>query len=477
MGLERYRERERTFDVGADWVVPDLSTLVVDGGRVTAATHELQATYFDTESSTLRHLGISLRHRRGGPDEGWHLKVPAGDARTEVHSAAAAGAIPAALSRRVAGVVAGQRLSPVATIRTTRRSSQVLDGSGLVVVEVADDQVAGTRAADGATTVEWREVEVELGPAGDEDDLGAVGRLFDAAGARPAAVQRKIEHILGESPHHGLRGIAGLLADYVTEQCRTVLVGDVVLRDDPASESVHRIRIAIRRLRSTVRLFARAFAVPETALADLDDDLKWLAELLSPIRDGDILRRRLDDELRQLTPADVIGPVRSEITRALGAERAAALGRWREAGTGEQYQRVMATLSTWSVMPPIHAKPPVKPAKVLGKARRTVERRLGTAQDPDALHRARKAAKRLRYAADVLDSSRTAGGVKEAGRTAQRAKQLQTALGEYQDLVVAGAFLRRLGAKAGSPDVRNGFTYGVLVSRVEQQAERIRRHL
>ena len=97
MSVEHHREREVTFDVEDDWVVPDLSSVAPRGGRVETARHELTATYFDTDRSTLRLLGMTLRHREGGADAGWHLKIPAGDARTEVQSQAAAGSLPAAL--------------------------------------------------------------------------------------------------------------------------------------------------------------------------------------------------------------------------------------------------------------------------------------------------------------------------------------------------------------------------------------------
>ena len=76
MSVEHHREREVTFDVDDDWVVPDISTVAPQGGRVETAQHELAATYFDTDRSTLRLLGMTLRHRDGGADAGWPQKSP-----------------------------------------------------------------------------------------------------------------------------------------------------------------------------------------------------------------------------------------------------------------------------------------------------------------------------------------------------------------------------------------------------------------
>jgi CHAD domain-containing protein len=466
MAVEHHREQELTFDVDADWTLPDLSAVVPDGGRVETATHDLSATYYDTERSTLRQLGFTMRRRSGGDDAGWHLKIPADDARTEVQSKAAGSRPPAVLTRRVAGVVGDQRVGPVATIRTTRHTSRVFTADGDLVLEVADDQVVGERPDSDAGAIEWREVEVELGEAGADGDLDRVAALFGGSGARPATVQRKINHVLGEPTLSELEGMPGVIVAYVREQCERILVGDVCLRDDPTSEAVHKTRVAIRRLRSALRLFSDAFfGVPE----GFDNDLRWLAALLSPIRDGDILARRLVHELDRLPAEDIVGPVRAEVTKSLDRERTAGIAHWREAWTDERYRRLLATLNDWYASVPVSQEAAVDAERVLKKVRREVDRRLSRAEKPDDLHSARKAAKRLRYAGDLLVDE--IGG---AAKAAKRAKRLQTTLGDHQDLVVAAEWLR---GRATSGEVENGYTYGVLVARLDQEAAKIRRSL
>jgi CHAD domain-containing protein len=466
MAVEHHREQELTFDVDPSWTLPDLHSAVPDGGRLEMATHELEATYFDTDRSTLRRLGFTMRRRSGGEDAGWHIKIPAEDARTEVQSKAAGSRPPAVLTRLVSGVVGGLRVGPVATIRTTRHTSRILNRDGQLVLEVAEDDVVGQRPEPDAAPVEWREVEVELGDGGSSADLDRLAALFSKAGARPAAVERKINHVLGEPTLAKLDGIPGLLVDYVREQCRRILIGDVLLRDDPSSAAVHKTRIAIRRLRSTMRLFSDAFFnIPE----GFDDDLSWIAALLSPIRDGDILARRLVRETDQLSETDIVGPVRKEVTSALRRERTGAIAQWREAGKAERYQRILATLNDWYASVPVAPDAAVDAEKVLKKARRKVKRRLANADRPEDLHSARKAAKRLRYAADLLGQNITG-----AAKTAKKAKDAQTTLGDHQDLVVAAGWLR---GRATSGEVQNGYTYGVLVARLEQEAVEIRRSL
>jgi CHAD domain-containing protein len=226
---------------------------------------------------------------------------------------------------------------------------------------------------------------------------------------------------------------------------------------------VHATRVGIRRLRSTLRLFDHVVAgAPEP----LDDDLAWLAGLLSPLRDADILRHRLGDALDDLEPQAIVGPVAEEIAAELESMRDAAKAEWQRAWEDPRYRVVMATLVRWYASVPVGDEVEVRPKRVLRKARRKVRRRLERATDAHGLHQARKAAKRLRYAGDLL-----APAVPQAEGIADEAKELQTTLGEHQDYAVAAEFARKL---AESGRVESAFTYGVLADRFQQRATEIR---
>lgn len=82
------------------------------------------------------------------------------------------------------------------------------------------------------------------------------------------------------------------------------------------------------------------------------------------------------------------------------------------------------------------------------------------------MHRARKAEKRLRYAAELVD--------KRMKRMARKAKKLQTLLGEHQDAVVAANFLATISAPSDGENGESGFTYGVLVANELNRAAEIR---
>jgi CHAD domain-containing protein len=108
----------------------------------------------------------------------------------------------------------------------------------------------------------------------------------------------------------------------------------------------------------------------------------------------------------------------------------------------------------------------------LTSAVRTAEQVTGEAHD-EALHEARKLAKRLRYA---CESVAPVGG-KQAVRLAAAATELQEVLGDHQDSVVTREALRQLGA-TGSRAGHNGFTFGRLhaleEARDEQRGEQWR---
>jgi len=76
-------EREIKFDAAADTVLPSLRGVTGDG-PVEEAAIRLDSVYFDTEDLDLLSRGITLRCRTGDTDTGWQLKVPTGDARTEI---------------------------------------------------------------------------------------------------------------------------------------------------------------------------------------------------------------------------------------------------------------------------------------------------------------------------------------------------------------------------------------------------------
>ena len=145
-------------------------------------TVRLDSVYFDTADHDLLARGITLRCRTGDADNGWQLKVPTGDARTEIRLEPTGShtTVPKELAALVAGTRRGKALRHIVTVRTDRTVHRITNAAGELVVEVADDQVDAVAPGRGAATLSsWREIEAELGPAGTEDTLTVIGERVD----------------------------------------------------------------------------------------------------------------------------------------------------------------------------------------------------------------------------------------------------------------------------------------------------------
>jgi hypothetical protein len=195
-------EVERKYDVDAETPVPVWEAIPGVDGVTEGEVRELDARYLDSSDAVLSRAGVAVRRRTGGPDAGWHIKGPReGDGRLEIgwplgESDDVPDAVAEVLSRWTTAP-----LTPLARIENTR-TAYLLTGQGGIVAEFVDDRVRATDLRQG-TRREWREWELELGPAAPTDAVGrealftAAEKAIFAAGARPAASGSKLARALG----------------------------------------------------------------------------------------------------------------------------------------------------------------------------------------------------------------------------------------------------------------------------------------
>jgi len=238
--------------------------------------------------------------------------------------------------------------------------------------------------------------------------------------AAEAAARRILVPILADS--------ARIPLEFRRTQAAVIDAGFRDLGDDPSPEVVHDVRVATRRLRTALRSFSSLVDLDAEARTEVEEDLRWLAGLLSGVRDADILRQNLDQELAALPDELVMGPVREEIATTLSDERRAALADLAAEQDSPRYRQIRETVSHWLITPPLtdDAGQQIEDQgrEILARRRRQARRRLATASvDPTQAHEARRAVKRLRYTADVLVPV-TPG----ARKLAKRAKRLQRRL-------------------------------------------------
>jgi len=472
-------EREIKFDAAADTVLPSLLGVAGDG-PVEEAAIRLDSVYFDTEDLDLLSRGITLRCRTGDTDTGWQLKVPTGDARTEIRlePTGSQTAVPKELATLVTGVRRGKALRHIVTVRTDRTVRRILDGNGDVMVEVADDRVdavaPGRRAA---TLSSWREIEAELGPAGTEDTLTAVAEVLSSAGAARSASPNKVATALGidvdagtsEGPN-GRKATAGdVIRGYLAEQDDALVIGDLTLRRGLGG--IHPTRVATRRMRSTLRIFAEYFDADRAAA--FDTELAWYANVLGEVRDREVQRVRFADAIGELPAEQVLGPVAARIEQVLLTEQVHHQHALDKVLSGRRYLELIRESGLWATNPPFTEDAGRKANALRDQVRRAgkkVSKHLAAglaSGDDEELHKARKAGKRARYAAELASS--VLG--KKTKNAVDSYKELQDILGDLQDGVVAAEVIRRIAAGTAGRHDENGFTYGLLFANEIHRSE------
>jgi CHAD domain-containing protein len=495
MGSSGHDEVERKYEVGAGTVFPALADLDGVATMGQAVELDLEAVYFDTAELDLARRGTTLRRRTGGHDAGWHLKLPkVGDSRTELQRplGRATRTVPVQLLGPVRALVRDRPLVPVARLRTRRRERTLLSADGVALAQICDDQVHAERLHGPSRVEDWREWEVEL-VEGDETLLDLVERRLLAVGAKPASVASKLVRSLGDAlpatPEDPARtrpsgkelsrgSAARLLRAHLAEQVAELHTQDTRLRADQPG-SVHKLRIAARRLRSTLKTYQPL--LDPGADDTIGEELSWLGQCLAPARDAQVLRERLDDLIGSEPAELVLGPVRTriddELSNAYRSGREHALA----ALDSDRYFRLLDALDELLASTPLSSEADAPARKVLPRLlqrdatrlRRAVDR-IAPSTDPQhhdaALHEARKKAKRLRYAAE---SAVPVFG-KRAEKLAATSKDLQQALGQHQDTVVARARLREYGVQAHLSG-ENGFTFGRLHALEQARADQAER--
>lgn len=332
------------------------------------------STYYDVPGDMLASAGTTLLCRIEKGRSVWQLKLP-GESRLELEEEGDPSRPPPSLLALLQVHLRHGPLEPVAELRTWRSGA----------------------------------LEVELRPS-----------PAPAATAGPA-----------DSPIEALRSLLG-------RQVREIERHDPGTRLGRDPESLHDMRVAVRRLRALLRAGRKLIAADTS---ELDGRLKELGAVLGEVRDLDVLLARLEDAAGGLGDEDA--KQAWSLLAALRTERSCSRARLLAALRSRQYLTLLDdTAHTIEVFEPSATTLTLDDVadRAFLKLRKAVHELPDDPVDAD-LHRVRKIGKRARYASELV-------GRKEFVR---RAKALQDVLGEHQDAVVAGERLRELaiGASPG----------------------------
>lgn len=486
-----YTEREVKFAADLEFELPDLGQIVGSTRRL--PEQSLRTAYFDTADLRLWARGITLRHRAG--EEGhagkWTLKLPeasGGDAveRTELSWAGGPDDPPTEALRVLRGIIRHATPQRIVVLASTRKRLVLRNDQGVELGEIDDDVVTVAKGTRKGLT--FRQIELEFGDG--HSSTKSTGYLVDAvvkkmckAGARIERVQKFARSIgLDGAPPTDLPARIGRRATLrdivrlsIANGLEQLLDHDYRLRlqaDDPPPHSVHQARVATRRLRADLKTFAPL--LDPVWLRHATAELKWLGNRLGQVRDADVLARRLG------------GAGTGELLARLATQRGGFSAELAEAINGDRYMSLLERLRAGAYSPPFqvdgqtlkqlgHTPLADDPANDLlpvlvgtqwtrlGKRVRKVGHKASDKQ----LHHIRIASKQLRYAAEA--ASPVIG--KAARRTARRAKDLQSLLGDHHDAVAAEEWLQGV-ALDGTGSA--GFAAGQLACTAQREQRQLR---
>ena len=489
--------------------LPTLAVETSDGGTVTALARtprRLTDSYLDTDDWRMKRAGFVVRIRHRGRHEEVTLKDtrPAEGSglrhRLEVTEALPAGGVGALgtegpVGRRVRAVAGARPLHEVLQVRTRRRPFALRVG-GEDVAELALDDTAIV-VGEGERPMHLRRVEVEVRAEWMGTVEPIVEQLRLSCGLQPAHLSKFEAGLLAVgranpgSPHLGPTAITpsstmGELAFAVVRRQVAILRDKepgTRLGEDP--EVLHDMRVATRRLRAGLSLFATVLPVRAQALRE---ELGWMGRLLGAVRDLDVQREGLA-EMAHATAGwasvahgapdhDPLGELSALLEREWEAARADLLSaldsvRWERLCRGlvAMVQQGPARRSVASRAPAVIGLPDLvlvrhdAVAKAAKRARRT-----GKVTD---FHRLRIRSKRLRYALEF-------GSEVYEGHTARYVRELtavQDELGLMQDAEVASLRLAELAVGKAHLPAATVFVMGGMAERHRREVRRLLRRL
>jgi CHAD domain-containing protein len=205
-------------------------------------------------------------------------------------------------------------------------------------------------------------------------------------------------------------------------------------------EPVHQLRVATRRLRATLALFAPL--VPKGLSRFAERELAWLGTAVGSVRDLDVLDQAVADLAKRLDPElrGTLGPIAVAIRERRSVARDAlvkslASGRCRRLrariGTFAGSRLPTTTDGRLGELAPRLLRPILRTTLRAGRG-------VNAESPPAEVHRLRVRVKRLRYALETLRGSED----KATDKLLRRLSRLQDVLGDYQDAVTQAAWLR-----------------------------------
>ncbi|MBF6558844.1 MAG: CHAD domain-containing protein [Candidatus Binataceae bacterium] len=233
-------------------------------------------------------------------------------------------------------------------------------------------------------------------------------------------------------------------------------------------EPLHQMRVATRRLRAAVALFAGAIHGSRARV--YRSDLPWLGRAAGAVRECDVIAAMLDRRGARLSPD--LAAAMPALMGAIAERRALEHGRFVAILAARRYRLACARLSE-PLVRRVDQRATVglaAPAMIAPIARAVSRcgRRLERDASPLLFHRLRVRLKRLRYGLEILPAS----GGKRVRKAAARLAAMQELLGQHQDLVAAIGWLHEYATADNAPPAAI-LTAGALLQSFGERREKL----
>lgn len=427
------------------------------GNRSAWTERGLATQYFDTEAFDLQKSGVSVRLRKSATKTVQTVKAAGpGNAgvmdRLEWEQVVSGDALDLdALpdeARQAMGGISADTLQPIMDVTFNRQIKTIRRANPLgpdLVIEAAVDKGA-VHAGDAKDDIIECELELIEGDINmffhvaaethaacplPVSNLTKSGRGYRLLRNETATAQRleKFELNAGQTVHQALASIYPACITNIIDNEEACIDGR-----DP--EGVHQMRISVRRLRSSLKVFQDYIDPPRVAW--MAEDLKWLGNCLGPARDWDVY---ISEILPGVSGYGVDATQIRHLIEVADKRRTEAYALVRETLQSKRYAKMMFHLTAfvgvegWLALP-VSADNPLllslgdRAESILGKAYRKLLKDGKNLADKDmtARHEVRIRLKKLRYAVEFLR------GVYPGGETRKYIKVLQSLQDQFGHL-------------------------------------------
>jgi triphosphatase len=428
----------------------DLAAVLAAAPAGDDESRELISVYFDTPDLALQKAGVSLRVRESKGRRVQTLKRGEGLSREE-HEAPIAGEEPDPdVGPLKEFLPEGGRLDPAFNVRVTRRQRTFRYQDAEIELALDQGEVSG-----GTSHAPICEVELEL-KSGPPQALFALAQELSKAAPLYLSFDGKAmrgQALVAGAPLEARRSGKVTLPPRATvvqafqavayNALGQIAANATVLRAEADAEAVHQLRVAVRRLRSALSTFKAL--VSDARMEAVKADLKWLATSLNDARNLDVFAAGAAAQAKAMPSPP---PGLDALTAGLDAVRRHAWAKAAETASSERFRALMIDTTAW--METGDWLEAAQPASAKAFAGRALRKRLKKVlqggrhlrrADDAARHHLRIEGKKLRYAAEAFASLYPQ---KPMNRFIGRVKDLQEALGDLNDLVVAGPLLASL---------------------------------